>query len=432
MLTLIFVISTGLAGCGGGGSVDGLSSTNGDNGGGNENALLLSAASLNTQGAVAQSALPIGSRPVPKTSSKKMYIHIMPWFETKTTSGNGNWGLHWTMATQNPDVVDASGRRQIAAYYYPQTGPYASGDKDIIEYQLLLMKYSGADGVLIDWPGTQSLYDYPKNLQNAEMLIAQTAKIGLDFAIVYEDQNIQIGYNLGRITDKVAAAQQDMGYLKDRYIIQSNYIRVNGAPLLLVFGPQTFSTEAEWTNIFSSFMIKPNFLTLWYQGTRAGINGKGEYPWIYSDGMVGLDNFYKNRPLNLKFGVAYPGFNPFYSAGGWSGPGLTLPYGATFATTLDKALAAPNVNHIQIATWNDYGEGTMIEPTREFGYSFLKTLQTKFGVSATQSDLQLVYTLYQKRKQYMGNASVQTKLDQAVAYLAAYKVAQARAIIRKL
>ncbi len=30
-------------------------------------------------------------------------------------------------------------------------------------------------------------------------------------------------------------------------------------------------------------------------------------------------------------------------------------------------------------TWNDYGEGTMIEPTKEFGYGFLNTLQKREG-----------------------------------------------------
>jgi len=325
--------------------------------------------------------------------------------------------------------VDASGKRQIASYYYPQTGPYASGDKDVIEYQLLLMKYAGADGVLIDWPGSQNVYDYPKNRQNSEAIIAQTAKFGLGFAIVYEDHNIQIAYDAGLIPNKIAAAQQDMAYLKNNYTTQSNYIKTNNAPLLLDFGPQTFTTEADWTSIFSTFTTKPTFLTLWYQGTQPGVNGKGEFAWIYSDGMTGLDNFYNNRPLNLKFGVGYPGFNTYYAAGGWSGPAWTLPYGSTFATTLDKAIAAPSVSAIQIATWNDYGEGSMVEPTQEFGYSFLTTMQQKFGVSSNQSDLQTIYTLYQQRKQYAGNASRQSQLDQASAYLAADQVSKAAVIL---
>lgn len=353
----------------------------------------------------------------------------MPWFETNTSSGNGAWGTHWTMANRNPNVVDGTGKRQIASNYYPQIGPYASGDKDVIEYQLLLMKYAGADGVLIDWPGSQNVWDYPKNKQNAEALIAQTARVGLNFAVVYEDHNVGMAFDAGLIPNKIAAAQQDMTYLKNTYTTKSNYVQVNGAPLVLDFGPQTFVTEADWTSIMAPFTVKPTFLTLWYQVGQTGVNGKGEYPWIYSDGMAGLDNFYNNHPLNVKFGVGYPGFNTFYTAGGWAGPTWTLPYGTTFATTLDKAIAAANVNNIQIATWNDYGEGTMIEPTQEFGYSFLTTMQQKFGVSSSQGDLQLIYTLYQKRKQYAGNTAKQAELDKGFAYLAAYQTAAAATII---
>ena len=49
---------------------------------------------------------------------------------------------------RNPNIVDATGKRQIASHYYPKIGPYASSDPDVIEYHLLLMKYAGVDGVL--------------------------------------------------------------------------------------------------------------------------------------------------------------------------------------------------------------------------------------------------------------------------------------------
>lgn len=367
---------------------------------------------------------------VNKTVGKKVYAHLMPWFETPASSGNGSWGIHWTMANQNPNVVDGSGRRQIAAYYYPLIGPYASGDKDVIEYQLLLMKYAGVDGVLIDWPGTVNAWDYPKNRQNAEALIARTAAVGLDFAVVYEDHNIQLAADAGFITNKLAAGQADLNYLKNNYFPQANYIRVNNAPLLLDFGPQTFQTPSEWSSLFASLSPKPTFLTLWYESQEAGSNASGEYPWIYSDFLTGLSHFYANRPLGVKFGVAYPGFHTFYSAGGWGGPGWSLPHNGlnTFGQTLDLALNS-SVNHIQLATWNDYGEGTMLEPTREFGYGFLTTLQQKLGVPFAQRELELINTLYQQRKQYAGNAAKQAQLDQAFSYLVSLQVAQAAAIL---
>ncbi|NOK21473.1 glycoside hydrolase family 71/99-like protein [Corallococcus carmarthensis] len=369
--------------------------------------------------------------PVPKTVGKKVYVHLMPWFETRSTSGTGAWGIHWTMANQNPDVVDGSGRRQIASYYYPLIGPYGSGDRDVIEYQLLLMKYAGVDGVLIDWPGTINAWDYPKNRANTEAIIAQTAAVGLDFAVVYEDHNAQLAYEAGFISDKLGAGRNDMAYLRDRYFNQSNYIRVNNAPLLLVFGPQTFQSAGDWTNVFSPLSQKPTFLTLWYESGEAGANAKGEFAWIYPDFTTGLTHFYNNQPSPLKFGSVYPGFRSFYAAGGWGGPTWEIAHNGlnSFNQTLDLAKNAGSINHFQLNTWNDYGEGTMIEPTREFGYGFLTSLQQKLGVPYSQSELELINTLYQQRKQYAGDGNKQAQLNQAASALFSLDVTGARNIL---
>lgn len=132
--------------------------------------------------------------PVNKTAAYqnvKIWAHVMPWFETRSTSDDGSWGIHWTMATKNPDnFVDGSGRRDIAAHYYPQDDVYGSGDMATVERQLNQMKYAGIDGILLDWPGTVQAWDYPKNLRNCEALISALERFGLEFAIVYEDHNI--------------------------------------------------------------------------------------------------------------------------------------------------------------------------------------------------------------------------------------------------
>ena len=47
--------------------------------------------------------------------------------------------------------------------------------------------------------------------------------------------------------------------------------------------------------------------------------------------------------------------------------------GQTFEQTLNRAWHG-KARIIQIATWNDFGEGTIIEPTQEFGYRYLESL----------------------------------------------------------
>jgi hypothetical protein len=371
---------------------------------------------------------------IQKSVHKKVFAHLMPWFETKESSRPaGTWGIHWTMANQNPDIIKADGNRQVASYYNPLTGPYASGDTSIIEYQLLLMKLSGIDGVFIDWPGTTNLYDYPKNLQNAEKVIAALGKTGLHYAIVYEDQNINIAFSKGVFTDKVAAAQNDMRYLQQHYFTDSNYERLNQQPLLLVFGPQTFVTEKDWTAVLSVLDQKPSFFTLWSFSGKAGNTAAGEFAWINSDNTTSLQNFYGNGYAGTKISAAYPGFDPFYKQGGWDGPTFKIDANgaANFSATLDLAIQS-NTSYIQLPTWNDYGEGTMIEPTAEYKYSLLALLQQKLGVASNQQNLELVSQLYTARKRYVGDAGMQKNLDKVFYYIVSLQTDQAAALLKSI
>lgn len=109
-------------------------------------------------------------KPVAKTNPMKIYMHYMPWFQSKDFSGF--WGYHWKMTNRNPDVIEKDGRRQIASHYYPLIGPYDSKDPDVIAYHLLLMRYSGIDGVLIDWYGSHKVHDFGPNLENSNALIS--------------------------------------------------------------------------------------------------------------------------------------------------------------------------------------------------------------------------------------------------------------------
>ena len=74
--------------------------------------------------------------------------------------------------------------------------------------------------------------------------------------------------------------------------------------------------------------------------------------------------------------------------------------GKTFEQTLEMAWQS-NSELIQVATWNDYGEGTMIEPTKEFAYRYLESIQRRFRADKkfthTPRDLRLPVILYQLR-----------------------------------
>ena len=356
---------------------------------------------------------------VTKINEMKIYAHYMPWFETPESADNGSWGIHWTMATKNPFNIDNTGKREIATYYYPLIGPYASSDEDVLEYHLLLMKYSGIDGVLIDWYGTIDLFDYPDNFENSEALIEMVNKTGLSFGICYEDRTVQIAFDNSTITDKIEAAQADMEYLENNLFSMNSYITIENKPVLMIFGPETFHTEDDWTQIFSDLSLAPCFITLWYKSGDAGDNATGEYAWVYENNTH-LDNFYNNQQpkFDVVFGGAYPGFKDFYEEGGWGssfGWEIDMNDGETFETTLNKAKDA-EIEYLQLITWNDFGEGTMIEPTLEFEYTMLTILQEFTGVTYSITELEYIKLQYDYRKEYKDDSAIQDLLDQSFAY----------------
>ena len=377
-------------------------------------------------------ALPPAS--VSKTNSQKIFVHYMPWFETPSTSGNGNWGIHWTMQNQNPNTILSNGQRQIASFFYPMIGPYASSDRDVIDYHTLLMKYAGIDGVIVDWSGTHAVYDYPLIRRNTDSLFNSMPRNGLQLAVCYEDATLRNVKNIAGI-DTVQAAQDDFSYLKSSYFNSPGYIKIGGRPLVLCFGPQVIQVPDEWQRTFSVLDQKPVFLSLWYQGDVTGDQGSGEFPWVYSDYLSGLQNYYSNRVplLNTAFACAYPGFKDFYAQGGWGNNLFVIDHNgsATLQNTLGLAQQS-QLPYIQLITWNDFGEGTMIEPTTQFNYSFLQAIQQYTGVPYALTELELIFKWFTLKKKYASNQGYQSQLRQAYYYLVALDVSHAANLINAI
>jgi len=116
---------------------------------------------------------------------------------------------------------------------------------------------------------------------------------------------------------------------------------------------------------------------------------------------------------------AFPGFQDIYKEAGIADEARYLDPrdGETFRFTMQRAVdLQPDV--IQLITWNDYGESTIIEPTEEFGYQYLEMVQEvrrdtdPTGFSFTADDLRLPIQLFELRKKHKGNAEVNAQLDQ--------------------
>jgi len=428
----------------------------------------------------AQNCTPVA---VTKTNPIKVYVHYMPWFFAPQNpvagtsypvdvNATGSWGFHWTEdgSGANPNnfttITNYAGvsvqARNVDAHYHPLIGPYDGEDTSVLEYHLLLMKLSGIDGVMIDWYGLggNGAPDAGANELNTNALIGKMGKFGLKYGLVMEDA----------AWTNMTAADSNGAYAVRNYFTDPNYIKLGdmrgsnatyaSAPLACVFGPQQFKSPGQWNTILQG--NTKAFLPLYGQASQIGTDAGGTFVWpypqagqsgtppawyantsnYYTGNAVTLHNKYTENGVtlgdNVILGTAYQGFFDFYLSNAGSTTSdkdgiIPRNYGSS-GNTLSTMLALYTQNKsvmdgIQLTTWNDFSEGTIIEPTVEFGFASLDTIQKFTGVSYTEHDLQEVYKLFTLRKQYYQNSSMQLLLNQVSCDFATLQVSAAETLL---
>jgi hypothetical protein len=371
--------------------------------------------------------------------TKKLLVHYMPWYVSKPFSGY--WGWHWTMDHYDPETW-TDGRRRVASHYYPSIGPYDSGDPDALECHVLLMKFAGIDGIIIDWYGIEDFYDYAIINRNSQRLIEYVERAGLEFAICYEDQSIKHMVEAGHIAEEEAVAhgQAVIKWLQKHCFNSQAYLKVSGRPALFVFGPQYFK-GSQWGQLLSVLHKRPFLYVLSHP--REGADGVFGWPPVNGTTTTPeqwrgyLTDLYASAGEYTCVGTVFPQFHDIYADAG-----IRRSYGfldaqgtKTFESTLDMALRS-NCQLIQIVTWNDYGEGTMIEPTIESGYSYLEIIQQHQRENQdgpfpyTADHLRLPVELYRLKKEYQLSRSAMEDLSKCSENLFSGNLPGAEKILR--
>jgi len=269
---------------------------------------------------------------------------------------------------------------------------------------------SGIDGVIFDWYGVTEGIDYKPIHDATQVMVNLIRKRGMQFAICYEDQSVKHLIEFGIVPKDQGrgAAKETFDWMAQNWFPGNEYVKVDGRPLVLCFGPQYFYQKSEWDAIWANVNPKPFFIDLdartnWADGT------KNWSPMHLSSGgkltisalVRYLNEFYQkqeHRPFVV--GTALPSFHDIYAQAGSRPSYGYLDYsgGETFKLTWTAARRARS-NVIQLQTWNDYGEGTIIEPTIERGYQCLEFLQDEFlkwneDFPFNYSDLRIPIELY--------------------------------------
>ncbi|NBR62976.1 MAG: hypothetical protein EBT77_01435 [Verrucomicrobia bacterium] len=372
----------------------------------------------------------------PAENRKVILSHYMPWYEAP--SMRGKWGGHWTgwKNEHDPENKNAKGLPDIYSHYHPLIGPYDSTDPDVLECQLLQMKLAGIDGVVADWYGQIEFHDYGPIHQATQALFQASEKLGMKFCALYEDRTIEkmvqdgalakdrIGEHLTKVVD----------WCRKEWFGHPNYVRHKGKPLFLNFGPIYVKDAEIWKQALGEGEQRPQFFCLHHLWRSAGADGG--FTWVHfeaweneKDGKVirqKLENIYggiSSEPDEVMVSATV-GFHDVYEK---SYGRVDHRNGETLKESLDVCMEGP-WSLVQLVTWNDYGEGTIFEPTHESGYQALETLQEARrkeapGFLFTAEDLRLPVRLLELRRK--GGVEAET-LEKISRLLAEGKCGEAR------
>lgn len=310
-----------------------------------------------------------------------LIAHYLPWFEGADHKWD-HWQWQHPQADHDPSRVLANNMRDIASVNYPLIGPYASDERNVIRYHLATMQAAGIDALAVLWYG-------PNNRVDARIptILDEALKLNMRVAICYEEKLNWPPYRGPEDRDTIVqTATADLTYLIEHYTSHGAYLRRNNVPYIFQFnywgagelGPNNI-LPGEWEVIFKAL---PQPVVYGRQNLDEAYHPTipAAYVWwTQDDWPVRFANrsrqLIADNRLHFFMSMICPGFDN-HGVWGWSGtPMRSTLYGMPeLNRTCDQAMIG-NPELIQIVTWNDFNEGTVIEPTIENGFAFVDAIE---------------------------------------------------------
>jgi hypothetical protein len=359
----------------------------------------------------------VSAQPDTQSRSRKVFAHYM--FQ---------WGTNW---------IDK-------CYLRPLIGEYDELNPNVMEYHVLLAWAAHIDGFIMN----PTFFKAGNNFQN-QRVFALTNAIGrlnkkfpncdIKYIFSYDDNN---------------SANGDRNIIRENYLWMRDNILLHperskhyfhddstGRAVIMAWSDQGLSYHFEAIGDFFGHDSTIFFV----REANNFVSSDGNFPWIAMSNCPSLrdsstcwakdnlDYFFtkmKSQSENkIMIGCVYPGFDDriihsWTPNGPWRYMKRFVTEGEVMALTWDK-----NINYksttvenpwIQITTWNDWPEGTAIEPAdqKSFGYQAIQTCRKKIlefkQISTVELEdslgLLVPYEIFQLRKRGM-NARADSTLN---------------------
>ena len=276
-------------------------------------------------------------------------------------------------------VAPKGGQPEVLALYEAWFGQpnhiqvgYTSTDPELLERQIKKARSMAIEAFVVDWFGDRE----PAIDQSYGRMQALAAKHKFHVAMMYDETDPEVG-----ATDQVVAdfTKFHDTYLADAAPGREAYLTYEGRPVIFVF-PRGGKTNWDKVRaVTNRWTPAPLLITENLPGQYAA-DFDGFYPWP-NPGPKGwsadganwgydyLADFYQQMttkyPEKIIVGGAWPQFDDSKASWGLNrhiAPNCGQTFWSTFGFWRKYVPAGEAIPFVMIETWNDYEEGTAVEP----------------------------------------------------------------------
>jgi hypothetical protein len=288
----------------------------------------------------------------------------------------------------SPPPAQAQGAGPVLVYYYawwapeavgagkspdwPVT-PYSSWDTAVIQQHVSQIASAGIDGMVVAWYGPTEENNQTET--NFRVILDQAAAHGTTALL-----SVDLG-NSAWFTD-VQEVIDGLNYALSVHANHPAYFRYNGRPVLFFWFQGRYSLD-DWAYIRSQ--VDPDHNSIWIAEGAAPdtipiFDGLHMYTISWSQNVYGTLSQWSNTVHDLGgiwVSTAMPGWDNTYTQ--QSERYIRERGDGAFYRETFSAAAASGAEMIVITSWNEWWEGTHIEPSHNYGDFYLKLTRELIG-----------------------------------------------------
>jgi len=303
-----------------------------------------------------------------QTAARRVMAFYYPWYGTADGAGGAGRTIHWGQ-------IDAAGKTISESTHYPLGGAYDSHERQVVERHCRQAAENGIDTLIVSWWGAGSYED-----RAMPLVLELCERFGLKATVYYEA--------VPAPPTPETAAKDIAENILAKYADHPAWLKHGGRPVVFVYG-----RAVQQLGLYGWYQVKERLKTVFPQevaliGDDWSYGAATVFDGLHTYNTAGMLQGKTPEQVRAWCARTYPEWIqtarrqgkiaavtviPGYDDTKIRTPGLKVERweGALYAAQWQQAVqAAPD--WIVITSFNEWHEGSEIEPSVEYGTTYLK------------------------------------------------------------